>query len=794
MQRHSLSHFAGCTRLLMLCLCLLFGANEANAAHPVLHKETRKLFALESGSIAVTFPDQTGTQLSWEVLTADGALNRGQTEISASRPARIEIPDLLKEPVVKLTLQDGGKTKGSWTIDRHSIWWEQQDYELYLLPGKGPARAPTPDGHPVIKADREACAQRPDLRRIRETFVRSGNAGQHPRILVTRRRIEELKAQASGDAQLARLIADCLADADKSLLKENRFWITGTGTFSTLQSDLGMLRSLGLGWLLTGDRKYVDHAWKQVKQAIDRPEWGATQEHQFLGTGNMSAIMGLAYDWFYDGFSPEQRRQLREAIAEKALKPGLFFHSIRYPRWVTNDNNWNPVSNGGLLTSAIAIADEEPDLAFRMMENSLASLEFSLASYGPDGGWEEGPGYWGYGTMGLLNALAPLESAMGTCFGLDEVPGIRQTGYFPFFMNGPGGNFNFGDGSWEKTGGVVDDPEVLWFARHFRDQNLASLCADPKLFRAKGNKLLLWYPSAVEKRPAATPLDCLYRGKDNRVGTGSFRSAWEDPRAWYLGFHAGSNLANHGQADAGSFVLDCEGVRFAVDVGDGRHDHARSQDYFSKDKQRNYRWRAEGNNVVVLSPGTHVGQNMKGNPKHQAYESSAERAFSVVDLTSCYQDAPKNTGDQKQAAQQDGQAANCARYLRGFRLDRRNDLAVIQDEIELRKPEAVYWFMHTQADLKIAADGRSATLTQDGRTLHAMLSGTPEAKFIAMEARSMLADTASAKTIEIAKFPQPQLRKLAVKTDGVTRISFAVTFSRVGLRTPPDFNPLQSWK
>ena len=195
MQRYSLSHFAGCTRLLMLCLSLLFGANEANATHPVLQKETRKLFALESGSIAVTFPDQTGTQLGWEVLTSDGTLNRGQIEISASRPVRIEIPDLLKEPVVKLTLLDGGKTKGSWTIDRHSIWWEQQDYELYLLPGKGPAGAPTPDGHPVIKVDREPCVQRPDLRRIRETFVLSGNAGQHPRILITRRRIEELKAR-----------------------------------------------------------------------------------------------------------------------------------------------------------------------------------------------------------------------------------------------------------------------------------------------------------------------------------------------------------------------------------------------------------------------------------------------------------------------------------------------------------------------------------------------------------------------------------------------------------------------
>lgn len=759
---------------------VLFTPAQAEALHPVLSDGSRTLFALESGPVMVTLPGQEGKQLRWDLRTSDGHQESGKHEIRANQPGRLVIPDLRQAPVLTLWLLEGEKVKATWTLDRHSVWWEPQDYQLYLRPGKSAADLPAPDGHPVAKVDREACFERPDLQRLREAFVRSGNTGKHPRLFLTAQRMKDLREQSKSDAQLARLIAECIADADKSLQKDNRFWITGTGTFSTLQSDLGMLRVLGLGWLLTGDRKYVDHAWKQVEGALKRPEWGATQEHQFLGTGNMAAIMGLAYDWFYDGFSPEQRNMLRAAIVEKALKPGLFFHSIRYERWVTNDNNWNPVSNGGLLTAALAIADEQPDLAFRMLENSLASLEFALESYGPDGGWEEGPGYWGYGTMGLLNALAPLDSAMGTCFGLDAAPGLKQTGYFPFFMNGPGGNFNFGDSTWERNGGLVDDPEVLWFARHYQDHNLTALCANSALFKAKGSKYLQWYPSVQTKKPEELPLDALYRGRDNRVGTGSFRSAWGDPKAWYLGFHAGSNLANHGQADAGGFILDCEGVRFAVDVGDGRHDHPRSQDYFSKDKQRNYRWRAEGNNVAVIAPGAHVGQNMKASPTWQKFESSAERGYSVVDLTACYQD--------------DDSLVNCAKYQRGFRLDRRGDQAVIQDEIELKTPGEVHWCMHTQAELKISADGRSAILTQNGKSLYASLSGAPEVRFTAKEARSLLAGNPSAKTIEMVKQEQPPVSKLAIQASGVTSLSFAVTFSRVRPTAVAEFSPLKSWK
>ena len=77
---------------------------------------------------------------------------------------------------------------------------------------------------------------------------------------------------------------------------------------------------------------------------------------------------------------------------------------------------------------------------------------------------------------------------------------------------------------------------------------------------------LLWYrPGAVanQKAKAELPLNALFRG----VQVAIFRSAWNDPKALYIGVKGGRNGADHSHLDLGSFVLDDLGYRWAVDLG-----------------------------------------------------------------------------------------------------------------------------------------------------------------------------------------------------------------------------------
>lgn len=55
-----------------------------------------------------------------------------------------------------------------------------------------------------------------------------------------------------------------------------------------------------------------------------------------------------------------------------------------------------------------------------------------------------------------------------------------------------------------------------------------------------------------------------------------------------------------------------------------------------------------------------------------------------------------------------------------FMLPGREQL-LVQDEIELKSPGDVWWFMHTRTDVTLSTDRRSATLTYGGKTLNAAI-------------------------------------------------------------------------
>ena len=127
-------------------------------------------------------------------------------------------------------------------------------------------------------------------------------------------------------------------------------------------------------------------------------------------------------------------------------------------------HNWNQVCNGGLTIGALAIGDEEPELCGKILHHALASVQLAMQSYAPDGGWGEGPGYWGYATSYNVTMLACLESAVGSDFGLSKFPGFDQTALFPLYMTGSGNRwFNFADCS--EHAGRSDC--LLWLGRRF---------------------------------------------------------------------------------------------------------------------------------------------------------------------------------------------------------------------------------------------------------------------------------------------------------------------------------------
>ena len=128
-------------------------------------------------------------------------------------------------------------------------------------------------------------------------------------------------------------------------------------------------------------------------------------------------------------------------------------------------HNWNQVCNGGMGLGALAIADEEPGLSAKILKYAIESMPRAMASYGPDGGWNEGPGYWAYATRYTVYFLSGLETALGKDFGLSNIKGFDRAGHFRVYSCGTAGmTFNYADAG----SNIEETPAMFWLARRFK--------------------------------------------------------------------------------------------------------------------------------------------------------------------------------------------------------------------------------------------------------------------------------------------------------------------------------------
>jgi len=138
---------------------------------------------------------------------------------------------------------------------------------------------------------------------------------------------------------------------------------------------------------------------------------------------------------------------------------------------------------------------------------------------------------------------------------------------------------------------------------------------------------LLW---AQEDRSADYTRLPLHWTGDGAVPVALHRSSWTDPKAVFVGLKAGSPSGPHGQMDIGSFVLDADGQRWAVDLG--------AEDYHLVETHRANRWtvfrqNSLSHNTLVIGDALQVASG-----KTRIVRFSSDPAFphSVVDMSPVY--------------------------------------------------------------------------------------------------------------------------------------------------------------
>jgi hypothetical protein len=527
----------------------------------------------------------------------------------------------------------------------------------------------------------------------------------HPRILLFEGEEKELIQSIDQDSTWSMLHRALLKECDRLLTIEpvKRIQI-GRRLLDKSREALRRIFMLSYAYRTSRDDRYFKRAEKELLAIAQFSDWNPTH---FLDVAEMTMAAAIGYDWLYPNLDALSRDIIRDAIIKKGLEPSL---DNKYNSWLKAEHNWNQVCNAGMTYGAMAIYEHDPTLAKQIIDRAVGSIAIPMGDYGPDGIYPEGYGYWGYGTSFNVLFNSAIEKLFGTDFDLNQLPGFLNTGGFMENMTGPTGKpFNYSDAG--STGGF--HPAMFW---------LANKTMDPSLLWVEKNYLI---PANAERlvKDRLLPAIMLWKGKFTAkdivapkaltwTGMGKnpismMRTSWTDSNAIYVATKGGSASINHAHMDIGSFVMDANGVRWAMDFG--------MQDYESLESKGVKLWGRTQNserwNVFRLNNFTHNTlsvdsqlQVVSGHAPIIRTGNSVNNMFTVFDLKTVY----------------DGQLTDAKR---GISILDQNQVMVRDEYMTAAKETKIRWTMLTPALANITGKNE-ITLEKDGKKLKLVIDAS----------------------------------------------------------------------
>lgn len=466
----------------------------------------------------------------------------------------------------------------------------------------------------------------------------------HPRLLATAADFARLRAQLRSDPETAEIHALLVRRAEILLAAPPVNYAADPSNILVAVRDAQRrILTFALLHRLGEDPRYLEAIRRVVAPLIAEPWTGV----HFLDTAEAAFTLALVYDWLHAELRPDEL----DAIAAKVHREALLASVTDEHRlgWLWAAHNWNQVCHGGLVTAALVLAERHPDLSRHIINRSIAQLPRAAAAYAPVGVYPEGPSYWNYGTSFHLLQLEAYRSALGESLGLERFPGFLETAAALDQITGPSDEyFNHSDNRLRR----IYSAASLWFARENRQPALAraelarmrrqALVIEPDDSRDLPLSLLWWRPLPPAEGAAAAPRASLAWVGQGIQPVAVLRSSWDDPRATWLALKGGTAGHSHAHMDAGSFVLEALGVRWAVDLERDNYQSLRNAGYAHSDifglTQSSKRWAvfrlgSEGHNILRFdrAPQLVSGRATIGPLVTDASGSSVE-----VDLTSTY--------------------------------------------------------------------------------------------------------------------------------------------------------------
>lgn len=520
----------------------------------------------------------------------------------------------------------------------------------------------------------------------------------HPRLLLTKgdvSKMRELPAKSANAMTIHQMIISA-ADAYLNAVPIKREIEDGT-KWSAPREALKRVFYLSYAHAMTDDMRYVAAAEREMLAASAFEDWNPSH---FLDVAEMTMALSIGYDWLYRRLSVRSRSIIGTAIYEKGLRAS----ELEGVNFWEREDNWNQVCNAGMTYGALATLERSPEYCKALIAKCLESNKKAQKIYEPDGAYPEGYAYWEYGSGFEALLVAALESSLSTHAGIADNKNFLRSAEFMNHLVAPSGKvFNYGDCSYDTASCM---PAKYWFARKTGNPSIVAL--DEKSIKEKKvsqDALLPLYMICATNLDLSNPQLPSQKSWQSRgeVPLYIYRSGWDADDA-YFAIKGGKAQSNHSHMDAGSFVYELNGVRWAVDLGGKDYNKLKEAGVDTENTtQQSNRWDvfsigANAHNTLTFN-GTH--HNVGGKAEIVKFHDTPREKGAELDLTPVF-------------------AEHAQSVTRTVMLNKKNHLTVTDQIHNGASPSTVEWHMTTTAAAEIVSP-QMIMLTQEGKTLYLRL-------------------------------------------------------------------------
>ena len=427
---------------------------------------------------------------------------------------------------------------------------------------------------------------------------------------------------------------------------------------------------LVIGECMQGQGAFLDDIINGIWLICEESYWGISAHNgkeAFLDNATAKKLLPNAETPYIDLFAAETgallawtayllKQQLNEYAPQVCQRIEYELERrIKYPFMTSNEtnwmgflktnkvNNWNPWINSNVLAVFLLIEVDENrrnQAVIRIFE----ILDFFMATYGSDGGCDEGTSYWGHAAGCVHDCCEQLYKASDGAINFFEEVLIKEMGRFIYREHIHQAYFvNFADGAAKAD---CDAKKIYNYGVRIKDEKMQNTA----LALPNAEKTEDWKRAPAIFHVLLQLFDCRRFEEKKKTATAPYiKEAWLKDiqvmtarenagthKGLYLAAKGGHNDENHNHNDIGTYLVYYDGEPAIIDLGVGIY----TKQTFSSKRYEIWTMQSGYHNLPIVN-GVMQAAGAEFQAKNVICRQTEDEASLSMDLSHAY---PKRSG------------------------------------------------------------------------------------------------------------------------------------------------------